>query len=58
MCLGEAKVLVEILEEFYQMKYKEEPDYQYIIYLFEKILLNLDLAPSPHNFDWILNIPN
>jgi serine/threonine protein kinase len=58
VCTGEAKLLAEILEEFYQMKYKDEPDYQYIIYLFEKILLNIDLAPSPLNFDWILNIPN
>jgi len=58
VCIGEAKVLVDLLQSFYNMKYKDEPDYQYIIYTFEKILLELDVAPSPNNYDWILNYPN
>jgi len=49
---GDAKVFVPILEMLYSLQYSAEPDYQYIIFLFEKILLDRDIIPSWKNFDW------
>ena len=45
----------EILEILYNYEFETEPEYNKIIFLFEKILLDMNIVPSSNNFDWIEN---
>ena len=48
-----AAVFTEILSLLYTYTYYDEPEYNKIIFLYEKILLDLNVTPSLKNMDWI-----
>lgn len=47
-----AKVFLPILNLLYSYSYYEEPDYNKIQFMFEKILLDSNITPSFTNYDW------
>ena len=55
ICTDEAKVFTEILQVLYSYEWHTEPDYNKIIFMFEKIVLDMNIAPNNKNFDWIIN---
>jgi hypothetical protein len=55
ICTGDAIIFKDILEQIYEMKYEEEPDYARILFHFEKILLDDDIVSHSRNYDWIHN---
>ena len=57
ICDSEAKVFKDILEMLYSYTWESEPDYNKIIFMFEKIVLDMNIVHSSNNFDWIINIP-
>ena len=50
---GRAKPFQIILELLYMYKYEDEPDYNMIKFMFEKIILAQNIVPSIENLDWI-----
>ena len=50
-CQGNAKCLTPILEYAYALSFSEKPNYNYICFLFKKVLLDLDQVPS-ESFNW------
>lgn len=48
-----AEAFRPILELLYSYEYCDEPEYNKIIFMFEKILLDQNITPSHLNFDWI-----
>ncbi len=51
--VGKASILTPILELLYSYKYFDEPNYDKIVFMYEKILLEMDVVPSVNNMDWI-----
>ena len=48
-----ASIFCPILEMLYNYTYDETPDYNQIKFMFQKILLDQNIIPGSHNFDWI-----
>lgn len=48
-----AAVFTEVLSLLYTYSYYDRPEYNRIVFLFEKILLDLNIVPSLSNMDWI-----
>ena len=38
ICFGDAEKLAPILEHFYSLKYDDEPNYNRILFMFQKLL--------------------
>ena len=54
ICKDQALVFVEILELVYSYSQETQPDYNKIIFMFEKIVLDMNIVPCSKNFDWIM----
>ena len=53
IAIDKASVFLPILELLYSYTYYDEPEYNKILFMFEKILLDMDIVPSHNNMDWI-----
>ena len=47
-----ASVFSEILSLLYTYSYDDKPEYNRIIFMYEKILLDMNITPSLTNLDW------
>jgi hypothetical protein len=56
ICCEQAKAFRPILETLYDYQWASVPDYNKIIFMFEKIALNMDIVPSNNNLDWLPEI--
>ena len=46
--------LIELAKEIDKLKYKEKPNYNNLVFLLEKSLLDLNIAPAKQ-YNWISN---
>ena len=62
MVCKDCKVFTDILELLYTYKFETVPDYNKIIFMFEKIALDMNIVPNNKNLDWMVDendtIPN
>ena len=50
-----ASVFGPILKLLYSYKHYDEPEYNKIVFMFEKILLDMNIVPKLTNLDWNKN---
>ena len=53
MCVEFASPMTPILEAIYGLGYEEEPDYEAIILMFVRALLDQNFPPQVLNYDWV-----
>ena len=62
MICKDCKVFIDILELLYTYEFETEPDYNKIIFMFEKIALDMNIVPNNKNLDWMIDgndtVPN
>lgn len=53
VCKNEAKCFIDIYQCINNLTYTEDPDYNKLRFMFQKIILDAGEIPSPRNLDWI-----
>ena len=56
ICSNDAKPFKSLYKYIYRLQYDEEPNYNKIRFLFQKIIMKTDKAPSQKNLDWIMEV--
>ena len=50
---NKAEIFFPILKILYSYEYEDEPEYNKIVFMFEKMLLDLNITPSQTNLEWV-----
>lgn len=56
ICFEKAKVFEPILQILYNYDWATDPEYGKIIFMFEKIVLDMNIVPTNNNLDWLPGI--